>query len=41
MGYATVDGVMPDGSILWVIMHNVCERRMLHKDDAVTVEPVL
>jgi hypothetical protein len=40
LGYGTVDDSMPDGSIVWVILHGVGERRMLHKNDSINLQLV-
>lgn len=40
IGYGTVDDSMPDGSIVWVVLHGIGERRMLHKKDSINLLPV-
>jgi hypothetical protein len=38
IGYGTVDGATPDGSIIWVVLDGWRERRMFHREDYVRVE---
>lgn len=40
IGYGTVDDSMPDGSIVWVILHGIGERRMMHKNDSINLQLV-
>jgi hypothetical protein len=38
IGYGTVDGATPDGSIIWVLLDGWPERRMFHREDYVRIE---
>ncbi|WP_176803557.1 hypothetical protein [Arthrobacter sp. ov407] len=38
IGFGTVDGTTPDGSIIWVVLDGCPERRMFHREDYVRVE---
>ncbi len=40
IGYGTVDDSMPDGSIVWVVLHGIGERRMMHKNDSINLQLV-
>jgi hypothetical protein len=40
LGRGTVDDTTPDGSIVWVVIHGVGGRRMLHKSEDVQLEIV-
>ncbi|QHK20206.1 hypothetical protein GU243_11205 [Pseudarthrobacter psychrotolerans] len=38
LGPGTVDATTPDGSIVWVVIHGVGGRRMLHQNDDMQLE---
>lgn len=38
IGYGTVDGTMPDGSVVWVVLHGIGGRKMLHKSDRINLQ---
>jgi hypothetical protein len=40
IGYGTVDDSMTDGSIVWVVIHGIGARRMLHKNDSINIQLV-